>query len=76
MRWWSTCRTVYTVLEIFAGRAKLTQVARDRDGWRALDPVDLHYGQDLRNAHKRFQVMEAIRNQKPDLATLGPDVGL
>ena len=65
----------YTVMEIFAGHGILTEVATLRAGWSALMPVDLIYGQDLRNAHTRAQVMDAIRTKKPDLVTLSPRCG-
>jgi len=68
-------KETYTVLEIFAGRATMTQVARNRAGWRAMDPVDLYYGYDIRNAHTRLRIMEAIRENKPDLVTLSPRCG-
>jgi len=68
-------KETYTVLEIFAGRATMTQVARNRAGWRAMDPVDLYYGYDIRNAHTRLRIMEAIRENKRDLVTLSPRCG-
>ena len=65
----------YTVMEIFAGHGILTEVATLRAGWSALAPVDLIYGQDLRNAHTRAQVMDEIRTKKLDLVTLSPRCG-
>ena len=34
-------REHYLVLELFAGCARLTSMARSRDGWETMDPVDL-----------------------------------
>eukprot|EP00435_Cladocopium_sp_Y103_P054339 s254_g17.t1 len=65
----------YTVLEIFAGHAVLTQMARERNGWQALPPVDLVYGHDLKNAHTRFQLLDLVKNRKPDLVTMSPRCG-
>jgi len=65
----------YTVMEIFAGHAVLTEVATLRAGWVALNPIDLVYGHNLKNAHARHQVLEEIRTKKPDLVTLSPRCG-
>lgn len=68
-------REKYLVLEVFAGCARLTQVAKDRDGWEALDPVDLIYGQDLKNSLTRWEVKEMVKRCQPDLLTLSPRCG-
>ena len=65
----------YLLLEIFAGCAKLTEIARGRDGWQPLQPVDLKYGYDLHNSVTRTQVMDTIRRVKPDLVTMSPRCG-
>jgi len=33
----------YVLLEIYAGTATLTRIARKRDGWEALDPSGLGF---------------------------------
>ena len=65
----------YLLMEIFAGCARLTQMARARDGWKTLEPVDLHFGQDLNNSATRMEVLDKIRRLKPDLVTMSPRCG-
>eukprot|EP00435_Cladocopium_sp_Y103_P018426 s2413_g4.t1 len=71
----SRAKEHYVVLEIFAGCARLTSSARSRDGWHALDPVDLVYGHNLHDQHTRNMIMEIVREQKPDLVTMSPRCG-
>lgn len=33
----------YLLVELFAGCARLSRMAKNRDGWVAMDPVDLLY---------------------------------
>ena len=68
-------REHYLVLELFAGCARLTSMARSRDGWETMDPVDIIYGQDLHNAATRKQVLKSIQIMKPDLVTMSPRCG-
>ena len=64
----------YVVFEIFAGCARLTQTAVER-GWKALDPIDLIFGQDLRQKEVQSMVLKMIEDYEPDLVTLSPRCG-
>ena len=55
-------RQNYLVLELFAGCARLTMTAVNRDRWEIMAPVDIIYGQDLHDPH-------------PDLVTMSPRCG-
>ena len=68
-------REHYLVLEIFAGCAQLTSVANAKEGWKALPPVDLVYGQDLRNPKTRKELMYLVKKTKPDPVTMSPRCG-
>ena len=68
-------KTHYVLLEIYAGTAMLTRVARRRQGWEVLDPVDLVYGDDLTLPDHRARVLEVIKKEEPDLVTLSPRCG-
>ena len=65
----------YILLELFAGCARLTSTATERKGWEALTPVDIIYGQDLKNPKTQKEVMKLIRRVKPDLVTMSPRCG-
>lgn len=65
----------YVVMEIFAGCARLTALARERPGWEVMDPIDLIYGHDLRDPNVRKQILQDIKDIKPDLVTLSPRCG-
>lgn len=62
-------------MEVFAGSATLTKIARDRDGWQTTEPVDLIYGQDLRNRCTQRELMKLIKELEPDLITMSPRCG-
>eukprot|EP00435_Cladocopium_sp_Y103_P011248 s3540_g2.t3 len=68
-------RPHYLVLELFAGCARLTSVASTRKGWKAMAPVDLIYGHDLKNVVTQNEVLQQIRTMKPDLVTMSPRCG-
>ena len=53
----------------------LTRVARRRQGWEVLDPVDLVYRDDLTLPDHRARVLEVIKKEEPDLVTLSPRCG-
>ena len=54
------------VLEIFAGRAQVTQ-SFARWGWHAARPVDIKWGDDLYQADQRAQLLEWIDQRRPRL---------
>eukprot|EP00434_Breviolum_minutum_P038103 symbB.v1.2.033789.t1/scaffold4247.1/size72962/1 len=68
-------KTHYVLLEIYAGTAMLTRVARRRQRWEVLDPVDLVYGDDLTLPDHRARVLEVVKKEEPDLVTLSPRCG-
>ena len=65
----------YILLEIYAGTAMLSRVARRRQGWEVLDPVDLVFGDDLTLPEHRERVLQVIKQEEPDLVTLSPRCG-
>ena len=70
-----TMKTHYVLLEIYAGTATLTRIARRQQGWEVLDPVDLVYGDDLSLPEHRARVLDIIKKEEPDLVTLSPRCG-
>ena len=65
-------RPYYIVMEIFAGCARLTARASVREGWRAMEPIDILYGYDLKNPVTQKEILDRIKELKPDLVTLSP----
>ena len=54
------------VLEIFAGRAQVTQ-SFARWGWNAARPIDIKWGDDLYEAEQRDQLLSWIETNRPRL---------
>ena len=54
------------VLEIFAGRAQVTQ-SFARWGWNAARPIDVKWGDDLYEAEQRDQLLSWIETNRPRL---------
>ena len=65
----------FLLLEVFAGCARLTKVAKERKGWEALDPVDIIYGDDLRNKEVQRRILDLLDKYEPDLVTMSPRCG-
>ena len=66
----------FVLLEIYAGAATLTKVARqNKDTWTPLDPVDILYGYDLTKLEDRKRVWQVIEKEEPDLITLAMPCG-
>ena len=65
----------WVLLEIFAGTARLTAVARARRRWHALAPVDLHFGWDLSRPADRKELLDLVDKLEPDLVTMAPPCG-
>ena len=65
----------WVLLEIFAGKARLTERARQHPSWKALDPLDIVYGCDLQKEAKQKEILDLIDKAKPDLITLAPPCG-
>ena len=68
-------RENFLLLEVFAGCARLTQVAKDREDWEALDPVDIIYGDDLRDKEVQRRILHLLEKYEPDLVTMSPRCG-
>ncbi len=65
----------YLLVELFAGCARLSRMAKNREGWVAMDPVDLLYGHNLTDRRTQREVLYLIRQLKPDLVTMSPRCG-
>ena len=66
----------FIILEIYAGTATLTKVARSKKAtWKALEPVDILYGYNLTKAEDRKRVWQVIENEEPVLVTLAMPCG-
>ena len=67
----------FVVLEIFAGSALLSRLAHSTHmpDWKAMPPVDLVFGWDLRRVDHQQQVLQLIDEVKPDLVTLSMPCG-
>lgn len=66
----------FVLLEIYAGSATLTKMARERnEKWTALEPVDILYGYDLTKLEDRKRVWKVIEEVEPDLITLAMPCG-
>lgn len=71
-------RTSYTVMEVFAGKAMMTQVAATREGWMAYEPVDILLGgteHDMLQKDNAKKLKEVVRTQKPDVVVITPPCG-
>ena len=66
---------VWTLLEIFAGKARFSEQARKRKCWNVLQPQDILYGLDLLNPEHRELMKQVIQNQQPDVISLAPPCG-
>eukprot|EP00438_Fugacium_kawagutii_P019634 Skav232807 [mRNA] locus=scaffold614:489248:497143:- [translate_table: standard] len=67
--------TDWTLLEVFAGRATLSLMARQQ-GWTVLPPQDIVLtGLDLTNYEHHGLIKDLIRAQEPDVVTLSPRCG-
>ena len=65
----------WLVMEVFAGKARLTSRAREHPDWKALDPIDVIYGWDLQKESKRKELLDLVDEAKPDLVTIAPPCG-
>ncbi|CAE7731049.1 RE2 [Symbiodinium sp. CCMP2592] len=65
----------WVLLEVFAGTGQLTRRAKDRPGWRVLEPIDLNTGWDLSVPTCRASLLKLIEDQQPDLVTMAPSSG-
>ncbi|CAK9109800.1 unnamed protein product, partial [Durusdinium trenchii] len=61
--------------ELFAGEARMTELAHQYD-LNALQPQDLRYGQDFKDASTRAYIMEKVKKFKPWLIPMGVDCRL
>ena len=48
---------------------------RQRETWAALQPVELHFGDDLRDPALHAAIVEQLEPQQPDLVVLAPPCG-
>ena len=65
----------WTLLEIFAGKATLSLMARQQ-GWEVLHPQDVELGGlDLKKEEHRALLQDLIESQEPDVVTLSPRCG-
>lgn len=60
------------LMEIFAGRATLSDLARRVGSWEVLPPQDILYGLDLRRKADQDLMKDVIKQQMPDVITLSP----
>ena len=67
----------FVVLEIFAGSARLSRLAHSvhMPDWKALPPVDLVFGWDLRRIDDQQRLLALIDEEEPDLVTLSMPCG-
>ena len=65
----------WTLLEVFAGCANLSKVAKDRSKWNVMPPQDVKYGLDLAKEEHQEWLKDLIRQQEPDVVTLSPPCG-
>ena len=65
----------WVLLEVFAGKARLTEQARQHPLWTALEPIDVLSGWDLQKEGKRKELLDLIDKEAPDLVTLSPPCG-
>ena len=66
----------WTLMEVFAGKARLSAKARKRSPrWHVLPEQDLLYGLDLLNPEHVEIFKDVVRAQKPDVITVSPPCG-
>eukprot|EP00435_Cladocopium_sp_Y103_P046235 s919_g13.t1 len=65
----------WSLMEIFAGRATLSELARQSDQWDVLPPQDVLYGLDLLNEEHQQMLKDVIDAQQPEVITLSPPCG-
>ena len=53
----------YLLIELFAGCARLSRMAKNREGWVAMDPVDLIYGHDLKDKRTQKEILYLSHGQ-------------
>ena len=63
------------MIEVFAGSATVTKVARGGNKWMACPPVDKKYGWDLSRPKDQKNLLGWIKKCQPDLVTLDPPCG-
>lgn len=61
--------------ELFAGQARMTELAQEYE-LNALQPMDLRFGQDFKDASTRDYIMHKIKKFKPWLIPMGVDCRL
>ena len=68
----------FMVLEIFSGSSMLTRVAAETPGWGAYQPIDVLLSEDgdMTVKANREKVKNMVRNLKPDLVVITPDLGV
>jgi hypothetical protein len=64
-----------SLLEVFAGKANLWELAERSGRWRVLFAQDKLYGLDLLNPEHMEMMKDVIRTQEPDVATLAQPCG-
>eukprot|EP00435_Cladocopium_sp_Y103_P008686 s1575_g2.t1 len=64
-----------SLMEIFAGRANLSETAKQSGKWHVLPPQDKIYGLDILNPEHVEILKDVIRTQEPDVITLSPPCG-
>ena len=70
----------WTILEVFAGHATLSQLAGERGCWEVLPPQDVIFGPgeqglDLKRLDHQQILKEVIQSQRPEVITLSPPCG-
>ena len=68
-------RRPWTLLEVFAGKATLSSMARQSPEWEVLPPQDVLYGLDLLKEEHVQLLKDVIEKQRPDVVTLSPPCG-
>jgi len=65
----------WSLMEIFAGRATLSEMAHESERWDVLPPQDVLYGLDLTSEEHQQMLKDVIDAQKPEVITLSPPCG-
>ncbi|CAL1140460.1 unnamed protein product [Cladocopium goreaui] len=65
----------WSLMEIFAGRATLSEMAHETGRWDVLPPQDVLYGLDLTSEEHQQMLKDVIDAQKPEVITLSPPCG-
>ena len=69
---------LYSVMEIFAGKATFTKVAFKSGKWKTYEPVDILLGgtnHDLSKKEVQEAILAAVQKFKPDLVVITPPCG-